>query len=117
MRMNRVQPAEGGEELPGFQLQIVGQARGLHKRFLDFDVGFVVVVQLENDVGKTFEVRIDRAVKRQLDVARVEAALLWIVVADLDVIEVSRAGVSKRKQAVEGNVHVIFSATNRDWLR
>ena len=73
----------------------------MHESFFDFDLGFVVVVQLENDVGETFEVRIDGAVKRQLRVARIEAALLGIVIADLDVIEIACAGISERKQTVE----------------
>ena len=62
----------------------------MQERFLDFHFGLVVVVQLENNVGETFEVRIDRAVERQLDIARVETALLRIMVAHFDVIEVAR---------------------------
>ena len=89
----------------------------MQERFLDFHFGLVVVVQLENNVGETFEVRIDRAVERQLDIARVEAALLRIVIAYFDVIEVARGRASQREQSVEGDVHVIFSATNRDRLR
>src|SRR6266481_9049796 len=102
--MRRVQPAEGGKELPGFQLKVIGQARGLHERFLHFDLGLVVVVQFENDIGETLEVRIDRTVKRELDVTRVEAALLWIVIAHFDVIEISRAGISEREQTIKRNV-------------
>src|SRR5207244_1918462 len=99
--MRRVQPAEGGEELPGFQLQVERKASRLHECFFDFDVGLVVVVQLENDVCETLEVRIHRTVKRQLNVTRIETALLRIVVADFDVIEVACAGISERKQTVE----------------
>ena len=115
--MRRVQPAEGGEELPGFQLQIVGEARGLHEGFLDFDIGLVVVVQLENDVGEAFEVGIDRPVERELNVARIESALLRIVIAHFNVIKILRAGISECEQTVEGDVHVISAATDRDWLR
>src|SRR6266446_4728726 len=115
--MRRVQSAEGGEELPGFQLQIERKASRLHECFFDFDIGLVVVVQLENDVGETFEVRIDRAVKGELYVAGIEAALLWIVIAHFDVIEIARAGIGEREQAVEGDVHVISAATDSDWLR
>ena len=89
----------------------------MHERFLDFDLGLVVVVQFENDIGESFEVRIDRAVKGELDVTRVEAALLWIVIAHLDVIEISRAGISEREQPIERNVHVSFAATDGDRLR
>src|SRR5438093_5409966 len=98
--MCRIQSTERSEELPAFQLQVEWQASRLHECFLYFDLGFVVVVQLENDVRESFEVRIDRAVERQLDIARIEASLLRIVIADLDVIEVARAGISKRKQSI-----------------
>ena len=66
-------------------MQIERQVRGLHEGFLDFDLGFVVVVQFEDDVGEPFEVRIDCAIKGELDIARIESALLRIVIADLDV--------------------------------
>ena len=115
--MRRVQPAEGGEELAAFQLQVEWQARGLHERFLHFNFGLVVVVQFENDIRETFEVRIDRTVKRELDVTRVEAALLWIVIAHFDVIEISRAGISEREQAIKRNVHISLAATDSDRLR
>ena len=115
--MRRVQPAERGKELPAFQLQIVGQTRGLHEGFLHFDFGFVVVVQFENNVRETFEVGIDCAIERELDIARVESALLRIVIAHFDVIEITRAGISKREQTIERNVHIIFAATNGDGLR
>src|SRR5438046_7908942 len=104
MRMNRVQPTKGGKELPGFQLEIIGQVRRLHECFFNFDLGFVVVIQLENDVGEAFEVRIDCAVKRKFGVTRVEAALLWIVVANLDVMEISGTGISEREQTIQRTV-------------
>jgi hypothetical protein len=91
--VRRVQPAKIGEELSAFQLQIVWEAAGLQESFLEFDLGLVVVVQQENDVRKPLEVGIDCAVKRQLGVARIEAALLRVVVADLDVIEIGGAGI------------------------
>src|SRR5216117_893429 len=116
MRMNRVQATKGREELPRFQLQIERQASRLHECFLYFDLGFVVVVQLENDVRESFEVRVHRAVERELDVTRIETALLRIVVADLDVIEVACAGIGEREQAVEADVHVISAATDSNWL-
>src|SRR5882724_7188819 len=98
--MRRVQPAEGGEELPGFQLQVERQASRLHECFFDFDLGLVVVVQLENDVGETLEVRINRTVKGELYVAGIEAALLRIVITYFDVIKILRAGISECKQSV-----------------
>ncbi len=89
--MGRIDPAKGGEELSGFQLQIERQTGCLQERLLDFDLGLIVIVELENNVGETFEVRIDRAIKRELDVARVETTLLRIVITDFDVIEIARA--------------------------
>src|SRR5439155_19646437 len=91
MRMGRNNSAECGEELSGFQFQNERQTGRLQERFLDFDFGLVVVVELENNVGEAFEVRIDRAVEGELNVARVESTLLRIVVADFDVIEIARA--------------------------
>jgi len=35
-------------------------------------LGLIVVIQFENDVREPFEVRIDRTVKRQLNVPRVK---------------------------------------------
>ena len=118
MRMNRIEPAERRKELPAFQLQIEWQARRLHECFFDFDLGFIVVIQFENNIGEPFEVRVDRSVERELDVARVETTLLRIVIAYFDVVEIGRAGISEREQAVERDVHVIFAAArNRNWLR
>ena len=88
--MRRVQPAKVGEELSAFQLQIVRQAGGLQESFLEFDFGLVVIVQQENNVREPLEIRVDCAVKRQFGVARIEAALLRIMVAHLDVIEIGR---------------------------
>ncbi len=85
--MRRIQPAERGEELAAFQLQIEGQTRCLEKCFLDLDFGLIVVVELEHDVGKSFEIRIDSAIKRELDVASIEPALLRIVIAYFDPIK------------------------------
>src|SRR5213079_3565169 len=101
--MCRIQPAKGGEELSAFQLEIERQARRLHECFFNLDFGFVVVIQFEDDVGETFEVRIDRAIKCKLGVPRVETSLLRIMVADLDVMEIGRAGISEREQTIERN--------------
>ena len=66
-------------------MQTERQVRCLHKRFLDLDLGSVVVVEFEDDVGETFEVRIDRAIEGELDIAGIESALLRIVIAHFDV--------------------------------
>ena len=106
VRMGRIDAAEGGEKLAAFELQTARQVGRLHERFFDFDLGFVVVIELENDVGEPFEVGIDGAVERKLEVARVEAALLRIVVADFELIEIGIARTGERKLAVERDVHV-----------
>ena len=112
--MRWINPAERGEELSGFELKIEGQARRLQERFFDFDIGVVVVVELEDDVGEPFEIGIDRSVERKFDVARVESALLRIVVSALDIVEIARGRASERKQSVERNVHVIPAAPDGD---
>ncbi len=84
---------KSAKNCPPFNCRLYGRLRGLQESFLEFDLGLVVVVQQENDVREPLEVGIDCAVKRQLGVARIEAALLRIVVADLDVIEIGGAGI------------------------
>ena len=117
MRMDRVDTSERSEELAGLKLKIERQTGRLQERFLNFDFRFVIVVELENNVGETFEVGIDRSVERELDVARVESTLLRIVVADFDVIEIARARTGEREQPIERDVHVIFpTAADRDRL-
>jgi hypothetical protein len=72
-------------------LKIKRQIRCLQKRLFNFHLGLIVVVQLENNVGESFEIRIDRAIECELDVARIEAALLRMVVADLNVVEIAKS--------------------------
>src|SRR5437588_93571 len=116
MRMSRIEPAKSGEELSGFELKVERQTRRLHERFFNFDIGVVVVIEFEHDVGEPFEVGIDRSVERQLDVARVESALLRIVIPALDVTEIARARAGEGKQSVERDVHVILAAADADRL-
>src|SRR2546430_135806 len=104
VRMGGINPAEGGEELAPFQLQVKGQAGGLQECFFGLDAGLIIVVELEDDIGETFEVGIDRAVKSQLDVPSVEAALLRVVVAYLHVVKIARARAGQSKHRVEGDV-------------
>src|SRR5881394_3672937 len=113
MRMNRIEPAERRKELSAFQLQIEWQARRLHECFFNFDLGFIVVIQFENNIGEPFEVRVDRSVERELDVARVETTLLRIVIAYFDVVEIGPAGVATTDSSVVGNwpVPVPFAFT------
>src|SRR5438309_11950383 len=101
MGMGWIDSPERGEELSGFELKIEWQTRRLQERLFDFDICVVVVIELEDDVGEPFEIGIDRAVEREFDVACVETALLRIMVAALDVIEIARARTSEGKQSVE----------------
>src|SRR5437764_11589636 len=110
MGMDRVDPSKRREELAGLKLKIERQTGRLQESFFNFDLRLVVVVQFENNVDETFKVRIDRAVERELGVSRVESTLLWIVVADFDVIEIARARAGEGKQSIERNVHIIFAS-------
>ena len=101
VRMRRVDPAECSEELSGLELEVERKIGRLKKCFLHLDFGFVVVVELEDNVGEAFEVGIDRAVERELDVARIESALLRIVIAHFDMIEIARARVGEREHSIE----------------
>src|SRR2546430_6083371 len=114
--MGWINSAERGEELSGLQLKIERQTRCLEERLFDFDICVVVVIEFEDDVGETFEIRIDCAVEGEFDVAGVESTLLRIVVSALDVIKIARGRAGERKQSIERDVHVIFSATDGDRL-
>ena len=107
VRMRRINASEGGEKLAALELQTPRQIGRLHERFLDFDLRFIVVIELENNVGEPFEVRIDGAVERELEVARVEAALLRIVVAHFELVEIGITRPGERKLAIERDVHVV----------
>src|SRR5207249_209643 len=92
-------------------LQAEWQIRCLHKRFLDLDLGFIVVVEFEDDIGETFEVRIDRAIEGEFDIAGIETTLLRIVIAYFDVRKIACGRSSQSKHTVEGNIHVVLPAT------
>ena len=64
--MSRIDAAESGEKLTAFQLQPVRQTGRLQESFFELDIGFVVVVQFLDNIGEAFEVRINRAVEREL---------------------------------------------------
>ena len=87
-------------------MQTPGQIGRLQEGFFDLGFSFVVVIELENDVGEALEIRIDRAVERELQVAGIEAALLWIVIAHFELIEMRIARIGERENAIERNVHV-----------
>ena len=117
--MGRVDATEGVEKLSAFDLQSERQTRRLQKRFFELDLGFVVVVELEHDIREPFEVRIDCAVQCDLGIPAVESALLRIVIAHLEMIEMPLARSRDGKQAVERDVHVVLvtaAAQDRDRL-
>src|ERR1700736_363525 len=114
MWMGRINSTECGKELPSLHLEIERQIGRLQERFLDLHARVVVVIKLENDIRESFEIRIDCAIKCQLDIAGIEYSLLRIMIADLDPIEVAGAGVSEREHPVERDVHIILAATNGD---
>jgi hypothetical protein len=70
MWMGRINASEGGEKLAALKLQTPRQIGRLHERFFDFDLGFIVVIELENDVGEPFEVGIDAPSRRARGCAR-----------------------------------------------
>ena len=108
--MGRIETAEGGEELPRFYLQAEGQTGRLQERFFEFNLRLVIVIQLQDDVGEAFEIGIDRAIERDLGIARVKAALLRIVIANFDVIDIACGGAGEGKLTIEGDVHVGLGA-------
>src|SRR5438477_10846976 len=116
MRMSRIDPAKSGEELSSFELKVERQTRRLHERFFNFDIGVVVVIEFEDNVGESFKIGIDCAIERELDVARVKSALLRIVIPALDVAEIARARAGEGKHSVERDVHVILAAADADRL-
>ena len=116
--MSRIDAAEGVEELSAFELQSVRQTRRLEKRFFKLDLGFVVVVELEHDVREPFEVRIDRAIERDLSIAPIEAALERIVIAHFEPIQMTIARSREGKHSVERDVHVVLVVPAADdWDR
>ena len=84
MRVGRVEAAERGKELPTFGLQAVWQGSGLAERLLHLDRGFIVIVEFEDDVGESFEIRVHRSIQCQFDVAGVESALLRVVITHFE---------------------------------
>ena len=112
--MGRVDPAKRVEKLAGLNLQAVGQAGRLEKRFFQLDLRLVVVVELENDVREPFEVRIDRAVERDFGVAPVEPSLLRIVVAHFEPVEMPLARRGHGEETIERDVHVVLVTSAAD---
>ena len=83
MRVLRILPAKIGEELSCLELKVSWQGGRLQIGFLELDLRFVVLVQLENDIPETFEIRVHSAVHGNFSIAQREAAFNWIVIAQL----------------------------------
>src|SRR2546421_2542854 len=116
--MSGIDAAEGVEKLSGFYLEAVRQIRRPEKRFFKLDLGLVVVVELEYDVREPFEVRIDRAIERDLGIAPIEAALERIVIAHFQTIQMTIARSREGKHSVERDVHVVLVVPAADdWQR
>src|SRR6185369_2456196 len=64
MRVLGILPAKGGEELARLDLELRRQRNRLEVSLLEFDLGLVVLVQLEDDIAVAFEIRIHRAIQR-----------------------------------------------------
>src|SRR5882672_814269 len=84
MRVLRILPSEGCEKLAAFNLQIRRKGCRLKVSFFQLDLGLIVFVELENDIGEALEVGIDRPIKRDLGVAQREPALDRIMVPKLE---------------------------------
>ena len=108
MGMSRVESTEGGKELACFDLQAIGQAGRLQKRFFELDIRLVEVIELKDNVSEPFEIGINGPIERDFGVAPVKSALLRIVIAHFDLVEITGAGCSEREHRVERNVHVIL---------
>src|SRR5262249_55821014 len=110
--MHGVDATEGGKELTGFDLQTPGQIGRLRESFFNLHVGFIVVVELEDNVGETLKVRINRTIESKLEIACIETPLLGIVIANFELIEMRIARVSERKEPIERDIHISAPAAN-----
>ena len=70
MRMLRIVATKRREKLTSLELQIGRQRSRLQIRFLQFDVRLIIFVQLQNDIGETFEIRINRSIEGDFRVAQ-----------------------------------------------
>ena len=75
MRVLRILASESREELASFDLEILRQRGGLEIRLLELELGALVLIEFENDVGKALEIRINRSIQCDFGIAHGEAAL------------------------------------------
>src|SRR5438046_7803568 len=97
-----VETPELGEELPCLRLEVPRQRHGREVDLLELHFGGVVLVELEDEVRDSLEVRIDRAVDQDLLVGEREAALQRIVITTFDRGDVRRGSPAEVHQGVEG---------------
>ena len=81
MGVLRILTAKIRKELAGLGLKVEGQGSGKQISLFKFNFGFVVLVELENDIAEAFEVRVNRAVHRNFRVAKREPAIDGIMIA------------------------------------
>ena len=111
VRVDRVHPAELGEELARLDLEarvfeIERQRDRLEERLLDLELRLAFRVDEVDEVGLAGHVRVDRAQERELHLLQREAALARIVAAALELLDfvVARGRAAHRGQHVEREV-------------
>jgi hypothetical protein len=87
--MRRVDAAEGGEELAPFNCKPNGRFVVCINASSTSTSVSLSLIEFEDDVGEAFEVRIDRAIEGEFDIAGIETALLRIVIAYFDVRKIA----------------------------
>src|SRR5262249_48282747 len=97
--VGRIDSAKGCEKLPAFDLQSPRQIGCSHERLFHFHIGFIVVVEFEDDVGEALKIGIDCTVESELKVSGIETALLGIVVTDFQAVEIAIARIGERELA------------------
>ena len=104
VRVLGVEAAKVREELARAQLQIAGQRTRLGVCLLDLQCRSTARIDLVNKTRLTAEIRIDRAAENRFEILQREAALLRIVAAGLQFIEVGRGRGTGGQQHVEREI-------------
>ena len=107
MRVLRILPPEIGEELAALELQIGRERGGLEIGFFQLDSGSIVFVQLEDDIGKSLEIRVHRPIEGNFRVAERKAAFDGIVIAKLKKTGgIGCGGPTEVHERIEAEIHV-----------
>ena len=77
--MDGIQAPKRIKELAAFELEIVGELQGREVGLLELDRGVSTLVDLQDDVGISSQVRVDDSGKSQLGVLDGKATVLGIV--------------------------------------